>query len=89
MMKHKQSNDLCDKINMLQSEDKKLVKNIKAKKEACIEIKTVEEEVGQDFPPEKTSDNHRELIPFAREKHSSKANTASAFLYNSTRRERN
>jgi hypothetical protein len=32
---------------MLQSEDKKLVKNIKAKKESCIEIKTVEEEVGQ------------------------------------------
>jgi hypothetical protein len=47
MMKHKQSDDLYDEINMLQSENKKLVKNIKAKKESCIEIKTVEEEVGQ------------------------------------------
>ncbi|WJX31328.1 hypothetical protein P8452_19765 [Trifolium repens] len=38
------------------------------------------------LPPEKNSDHHRELIPLARE--SSKANTASALLYNSTRRKR-
>ncbi|WJX31327.1 hypothetical protein P8452_19765 [Trifolium repens] len=39
------------------------------------------------LPPEKNSDHHRELIPLATGE-SSKANTASALLYNSTRRKR-